>query len=376
VHAGDHDRTATPVSVAIREAPAKWGLTDAQGTSLPYQLTEDHRIEFRIGHLEKGGSAVYTYGPRSGGSSDPESALIAHYDREVLRFSNNGSDLFAYRIVPPDLSDSGIDPLYRRSGYIHPLKTLKGNLVTDELPPDHLHQNGVFSAWTRTVFDGRETDFWNLKAATGRVDLLSLDHAWEGPVNAGFVARHQFTDLTTGASVPVLIETWTVRAYTPDQRDEGIWFLDLSLDQVSAGRGPLELSEYRYGGFAVRGHRDWLGEEGAQFLTADRVSDRVQANASRSRWCAISGTVGDQIAGLAILDHPSNFRSPQPLRIHPTMPYFCYAPPQEGPFTIAVDQPYHASYRIIVFDGKPDPTAIDRLWTDFADPPGIEVVAE
>lgn len=376
VHAGDHDRTATPVSIEIGAAPANWGLTDSQGTIIPHQLTDENWIEFRVGYLEKGGSAVYTYGPRTGGPPGNRSNFIAHYDEEGLRFSSDERDLFAYRIVPPDLSGAGIDPLYRRAGYLHPVRTLKGRLVTDELPPDHLHQNGIFSAWTRTVFDGREVDFWNLGDGTGRVDVLTLDHVWEGPVNAGFVVRHQFTDLTTGKSIPVLNETWTVRAYAPDERDNAIWYLDLSLDQVTAGNGPLELPEYRYGGFSMRGHRDWLGEGNARFLTADGVSDRVLANATRSRWCTISGVVDDERAGLAILDHPSNFRSPQPLRVHPTMPYFCYTPPQIGPFTIAVDQPYHASYRLVVFDGEPDQEAIDRIWTDFANPPVVEVIEE
>jgi hypothetical protein len=375
VEAGEHDRLATPVSTEVGAAPANWSLTDPQGAVIPHQLTDENRIEFRTGFLEKGESAVYTYGPRTGRPPDPKSNLIAHYDEEVLRFSRDGSDLFAYRIAPPDLSDTGIDPLYRRAGYLHPLKTLKGHVVTDELPPDHLHQNGVFSAWTRTVFDGRKIDFWNLRDGTGRVDVLALDHAWEGPVNAGFVVRHQFTDLTTGESIPVLNETWMVRTYAPDERDNGTWYLDLSLDQITAGKGPLELPEYRYGGFAVRGNRDWFGEENARFLTADGVSDRVLANATRSRWCAISGNVGEGIAGLAILDHPSNYRSPQPLRVHPAMPYFCYAPPRLGPFTIGNDQSYRASYRIVVFDGEPDPETINRIWTDFANPPEVEVVS-
>lgn len=376
VRAGDHHRVATPVAVEIGESRARWVLTDEQGTTLPHQLTDDNRIEFRIGHLKKGQTSIYTYGPRAGEPTEAKRGIIVHYDERLLRFSSDGSELFAYRVVPPDLSDTGIDPLYRRAGYIHPVRTLKGNLVTDELPPDHLHQNGLFSAWKSTVFDGRKPDFWNLNRDTGRVDVLALDHAWEGPVEAGFVSRHQFTDLTTGEPIPVLIETWTAHAYTPDARDNGIWFLDLKLEQKTAGNSPLELPEYIYGGLAVRGHRDWLGEQNAQFLTADGVADRVQANATRNRWCSIGGVVGDERAGLAILDHPSNFRAPQPVRVHPKMPYFCYAPPQLGSFAIAVDQTYRASYRIIVFDGEPDPTSIDRIWTDFADPPEVEVLTE
>jgi hypothetical protein len=141
------------------------------------------------------------------------------------------------------------------------------------------------------------------------------------------MALHQFTDLTTSEPIPVLTETWIVHAYAPDERDGGVWFLDLNLEQIPTGNGPLELGEYQYGGIAMRGHPDWYGEGNAQFLTADGVSDRIEANAVRSRWCAISGRVDGLTGGLAIFDKPSNFRFTQQLRVHSPMPYFCYAAP-------------------------------------------------
>ena len=33
---------------------------------------------------------------------------------------------------------------------IHPVWTPSGAIVTDELPPDHLHQSGIFLAFTKT----------------------------------------------------------------------------------------------------------------------------------------------------------------------------------------------------------------------------------
>ena len=47
-----------------------------------------------------------------------------------------------------------------------------------------------------------------------------------------------------------------------------------------------------------------------------------------------------------------------------------------GPMTIEPGKPYVSAYRFYVHAGRPDKTAIDRLWDDYADPPQVRVVAE
>ena len=37
----------------------------------------------------------------------------------------------------------------------------------------------------------------------------------------------------------------------------------------------------------------------------------------------MSGTIDGQEVGITILGHPDNFRAPQPMRLHPTEPFFC-----------------------------------------------------
>src|SRR5206468_3991280 len=50
----------------------------------------------------------------------------------------------------------GVNPKYGRSAHLHPVWTPGGAIVTDELPPDHLHQSGIFLAYTKTEFEGRD----------------------------------------------------------------------------------------------------------------------------------------------------------------------------------------------------------------------------
>ena len=93
----------------------------------------------------------------------------------------------------------------------------------------------------------------------------------------------------------------------------------------------------------------------------------------RCRWCYIGGKIPGEdgkstTGGLAILSHPSNFRSPQPVRIHPDMPYFTFSPQELGEFKIEPGTPYVSRYRIVTTDGAADKELLDRLWNDFATP--------
>ena len=83
--------------------------------------------------------------------------------------------------------------------------------------------------------------------------------------------------------------------------------------------------------------------------------------------------VDGQLAGIAILGHPDNFRAPQPMRIHPDEPFFCFAPSQLGQWEIKPGTPYVSRYRFIVADGPPDEAEINRLWNDYAHPPRVIV---
>jgi hypothetical protein len=83
--------------------------------------------------------------------------------------------------------------------------------------------------------------------------------------------------------------------------------------------------------------------------------------------------VNGKQTGVVILDHPQNFRAPQPMRLNPTEPFFCYAPSQLGDFAIEPGKPYVSRYRFVVFDGAPDASEIDRLWNDYARPVEVTV---
>lgn len=147
---------------------------------------------------------------------------------------------------------------------------------------------------------------------------------------------------------------------------------DLTVRQECATEDPLILPEYHYGGLGFRGNQLWNGAGNLIVLTSDGETDRVKANATRARWCYVGGLVDGGPSGVAILGHPGNFRFPEPIRVHPGEPFFCFAPSQLGEWRIEPGKAHVARYRFVVFDGAPDRELIERWWRDYAEPVAVE----
>src|SRR5690606_31788077 len=105
--------------------------------------------------------------------------------KNSVSFSINDKSLFTYQ-KEGVLPDPTIDSAFLRGGYIHPVYTPSGNIITDDYSDNHLHHHGIWGAWTKTEFEGRTPDFWNMGDKTGKVDFVSLDSLFQGPVMAGF----------------------------------------------------------------------------------------------------------------------------------------------------------------------------------------------
>src|SRR5690606_20499884 len=84
----------------------------------------------------------------------------------ALTIFKNDQPLLTYHFktaYPPPGQDSS----YQRSGFIHPVYTLKGQQLTRIQPKDHYHHYGIWNPWTHTIFEGDTVDFWNLYKKEG-----------------------------------------------------------------------------------------------------------------------------------------------------------------------------------------------------------------
>jgi len=262
--------------------------------------------------------------------------------------------------VPPP---EGVDPIFRRSGFIHPLHAPGGGKVTGIHPDDHYHHLGLWHAWVKTEHAGKEIDFWNLRGGTGRVRHVEVLET----TPSGFVAALEqvsYPEGVEGAEVVVLEERLRVEAALVD----GAYLIDYELDQTNVSGHPLELPAYRYGGgLAYRAPLDWDAGN-SDYLTSEGLR-RQNSHATRARWVAMHGPAdgGEGDATVAILSHPGNHDAPQRIRTWDNgKVFFNYVPIQESDWRIAPGETATMRYRIVVIDGVAEAGAIDAHWAGYA----------
>jgi hypothetical protein len=370
VAAGPYERLSTPVAFDL-PAGAGSGSYHLEGTSgerIPVQVDASGRAHFILDELGAGEEAHFTLVT----GAAPGAEVEMEREGPGVAFEVGGHPVLRYNSEITPLPRPDINPIYRRGGYIHPIFSPEGVLMTGDYPADHLHHHGIFASWTRTVFEGEQVDFWNVADRKGDVLPVALDSTWSGPVYGGLVARHRYVALTTGTPKDALNETWDLRVFNVTGNGRPYWLFELDVEQTTATSSPLVLPTYHYGGVAIRGREDWLGADKAKFLTSEG-KDRSNGNETRARWTSMGGLAEGEPRGMAVLSHPDNFRHPEPVRIHPTEPYFVWTPSQLGEWSIQPGQPHHVRYRYVIYDGEADAAELDRIWNDFAHPPTVTV---
>ncbi|WP_236974573.1 DUF6807 family protein [Membranihabitans maritimus] len=65
---------------------------------------------------------------------------------------------------------------YDRPHYIHPLYGLDGSVLTEDVPEDHPHHHGVFTAWHQLLYKGEQIgDTWLCENTEWEVESTSID---------------------------------------------------------------------------------------------------------------------------------------------------------------------------------------------------------
>ena len=281
-----------------------------------------------------------------------ESIVLYHGENDVLTYHKAEVD-------PP----AGVDPVFRRSGFIHPVKTPGGFVITSTHPADHHHHIGLWHAWVNTKHDGKALDFWNLKKKQGRVRYAKTERLISDSTEAGFVVVQEHVKHVGEETKVVLREEFAVNVSEVD----GAYEIDYEMRQKNVSDHVLEMPAYRYGGgIAYRGPAAWNATNSR--VLSSEGKDRSNGHQTRSRWQAMFGP--DDAKGtvaLSVLCHPKNHDAPQRMRVWPKNSnngavFFNYVPVQEFPWKIPADKTIVLRYRIVVEDREPTPVQLDERW--------------
>ncbi|MEZ5329193.1 MAG: PmoA family protein [Verrucomicrobiales bacterium] len=289
----------------------------------------------------------------------------------TIVLTHEGSPFLTYHkaeVSPPE----GVDPIFKRSGFIHPLKTPGGATVTGIHPADHYHHLGLWHAWVKCEHNGEPVDFWNLKTGTGRIAYVKTVSTESDEHSAGFIVEQAHIAYKGESKKPmtILSEQLHVTARIVD----GAFEIDYDTAQKNITEHSLELPAYRYGGpIAYRAPHHW--KNGNSDYLSSEGKTRIDGHTTRSRWVAMFGPAEEgkddgPVASLTILSNDKNHDAPQRMRVWPPESsngaiFFNYVPIQETGWEIKPGETSTMRYRLVVQDAKPDAAAINARWDSY-----------
>jgi hypothetical protein len=247
---------------------------------------------------------------------------------------------------------------HRKRPNVHPLRAPSGAVLTRDAPDDHPWHHAL---WFTIKFVNEE-NFWEEYDSYG-----VLRHVDDATVHWIRPDRETVVIVDTRKLSHVEIETAAAAgdAYAID------WSLTLTPQaDVVLDRTPFT-TWGGYGGLALRGRPDWT----ETVLTLADGSTHERVLGVRSRWCDLTGTVDGGVAGLCILDHPSNPRHEVPWYGSTRAAtygdegwsnFFNAAFLWDEPLGVAEGESLSFRYRVLVHDGRWESAELDGAWQDFA----------
>jgi hypothetical protein len=291
---------------------------------------------------------------------------------DALTITDEDRPVLTYRIseqMPPE----GIDPLYRRSGFIHPLRSPGGEVLTQIQPPDHYHHYGIWGPWTKTRIGEREIDYWNLGKGEGTVRARAILTSSTGPDHAAFTALQSHIDLKHEQGERVTMDEFFEVRYLGRALKAPRYTVDITSTFRNVIEDTIVFEAYRYGGgLGFRATERWNAVN-SSVLTSEGAK-RVAADGTRARWCLVEGasSAEEGRSGILFMSHPDNREHPEPMRVWPEDAqggalFFEFCPIRHNEWVIEPGRDYTLKYRLVVFDGILTAEEADNYWKMFAE---------
>jgi hypothetical protein len=324
--------------------------------------SENNKVTRRIYELVKGVSAKP--GDLIEGTIENGSLTIHSDDKNFLRYNFK-------TVYPPQ----GIDTAFKRSGFIHPLWTPTGKILTRIQPPDHYHHYGIWNPWTHVLFEGDTVDFWNIKGRKGTVRFGNFISVTSGPVYAEYQALHEHVAFKSGREKVALNELHTVRVYRP-ANGQNNYNVDITIQLNCASTSPFLILEYRYAGLGWRATEKWK-KENSEVLTSEGKT-RKDADGTTARWSIIQGALDNDYGGAVMMSYPTNYNHPEPVRIWPEDSnggemFAMFAPTKTKDWLLEPGKTYVLHYRFTVFSGHFTKEQAESGWQYYSAPPKVIV---
>lgn len=287
--------------------------------------------------------------------------LVHEHDRSV-RVAHDGGELFRYVYRPWD------PPLESPRPYLHPIRTLGGDVVSLYRPHDHVWHKGM----ALSLSNVGDQNFW------GGV-TFTREHGYQQFDNDGWMRHDAFDALSVHDGVFTLDErlTWITsrgEEWISERRELSAevvgdaWRLGFGTTMTNISGGTLPIGSPStngrenagYSGLFWRGPRDFTG--GTVLMPDATGGDEMMGR--RGPWLAFVGQHDGhgRRSTLLFRDRTENFAHPNQWFVRST-PFaaVCPAPFFSNEYDLAAGASLTLRYDMFVADGALDAEACDRL---------------
>ncbi len=259
--------------------------------------------------------------------------------------------------------------------YLHPLRTASGKVVTRGYPmikddaeeirtkyQDHPHHRGLFYAHGEV----NGVDFWGESKKSGRIVFKSLDEVKSGR-NGSLTATFEWVTLD---GKKLLTEIKKLVFYgVKDAR-----MLDVE-ETLQANSEAVKLGDTKEGTFAIRVSAPLAPKNGATMVNSEGANGEKDIWGKRAAWVDYYATVGGEVVGIAIFDHPQNPKHPTYwharayglLAVNPFGEHDYYNDKtRDGSLTIQPDGRLTFRYRVLIHAGDTAAAKIADAYKKYA----------
>ncbi len=265
--------------------------------------------------------------------------------------------------------------------YLSPLRSAGDTILTRCFPMvttipgedrDEPHQRALYFAHG----DINGFDFWgeaefsrwsrHSLSTFGRTVFRNLEEMHGGPDLGGL--RAEF-DLVTPKGEAIAEETQSYR-FRGDERSRTI---DCEF-AIHATHGPVRMGDTKEGMFAIRVVKELRSPPGHMVSSNGNVGEK-DVWGKRADWVDYYGKVGKEDLGIAILDHPQNFRHPtywhaRGYGLFAANPFgvreFTHDRHQDGSYTIPANESLIFRYRVFIHQGDYREGKVAEAYKEYA----------
>ena len=288
VNAGAYDRLDCPVSLdlpTLQNGIGEFQLVEIIKNvrkQLPSQIdVKNNKLWFILdGATSKENSRQFALIATSEKNNTEQIEILKKDGGLQLTFKENPILNYQFEMTYPP---KGVDEKFKKSGFLHPVYSPGGEVLTRIQAPDHYHHYGIWGPWTKTHVDGRAVDFWNLGDEQGTVLFKNFLNEAQGDIFSGFTALQEHIDFgATKENRIALNEELEVKIWNLGT-EKNSWLVEYTTSIESPLKNGILFDAYRYGGgIGFRATEKWH-KDNTSVLTSEG-KDRLTADGTSAKW--------------------------------------------------------------------------------------------